>query len=124
MQITVFCSVFSGEGTISLTEEQIQAVASGQLTEVDLQNLVTQNQLNVSELQATVSQGEVTTQEQNDGTIIQTINTDDRQVRFVKQEEKNRNDKTTPQIPVLYTPLKFLHCFFFQICIVINGFLD
>lgn len=71
--------LFSGE-SISLTDEQIQAVASGQLSAADLQNLVTQNQLNVSELQSAVSQGQVTTQVQNEDGIMQTITSDGRQV--------------------------------------------
>ena len=72
--------VLSGD-SINLTEEQIQAVASGQLTEADLQSLVNQNQLHVSELQAGVSEGQVTTQVQGDAGIMEAITSDDRQVR-------------------------------------------
>ena len=72
--------VLSGD-SINLTEEQIQAVASGQLTEADLQSLVNQNQLQVSELQAGVSEGQVTTQVQGDAGIMEAITSDDRQVR-------------------------------------------
>ena len=72
--------VLSGD-SINLTEEQIQAVASGQLTEADLQSLVNQNQLHVSELQTGVSEGQVTTQVQGDAGIMEAITSDDRQVR-------------------------------------------
>jgi hypothetical protein len=55
---TLFVNVFSGD-SISLTDEQIQAVTQGQISESDLQNLVSQTQLSESELHAVVSQGQI-----------------------------------------------------------------
>lgn len=68
--------IFSGD-SITLTEEQIMAVAQGRISESDLQNLVSQGQLSESELQAAVSQGQVIDTGQNvvgSVTVMQAMN--------------------------------------------------
>ncbi|XP_052260585.1 uncharacterized protein LOC127864763 isoform X2 [Dreissena polymorpha] len=53
------CSAnMSGEGQFNLTEDQIRALATGQLTEADLQALVAQSQLSSNELQEQVTNGD------------------------------------------------------------------
>ena len=49
---------FAGEGQFNLTEDQIRALATGQLTEADLQALVAQSQLSSNELQEQVTNGD------------------------------------------------------------------
>lgn len=58
-----------------MTDEQIQAVAQGQMGESDLQSLVSQAQLSESVLQSAVSQNQYIDNVQNDETVLQTINT-------------------------------------------------
>ncbi|XP_052807532.1 uncharacterized protein LOC128236602 isoform X2 [Mya arenaria] len=61
------------ENTINLTEDQMRAIASGELTEEDLQMLVSQSQISPAELQAAVSQGHVTPADQEQGEIIMEV---------------------------------------------------
>ncbi|XP_045196595.2 zinc finger protein 236-like [Mercenaria mercenaria] len=85
-QITVHSVGLPGDA-ITLTDEQIQAVAQGQISESDLQNLVSQAQLSESELQAAVSQGQ----------IIDTGQTDDENVTVMQE----MNDEVRTEIQVI-----------------------